>query len=382
MKTEIINLDEIQETIIAFANGDFRKRLKISEDRDARDSIVSGVNMLGEELELTMISRDYFGSIYNAVTDILIVTDLNGIISDVNKAAEEKLGIHKDDLINKNANILVSDRSLRLRRTIMAAFQSGKAHYKFETTFADPKGFRFPVSCSISKIVNRHNEHDGYLIIAKDITDEKNREQHLLKVIVSTQEKERKRLAYDLHDSLGQELNAIKMYLNSLDYIDKSSSNFSRTFDECKQMLDQSINTVRDLSFDLMPKSLENGNLCYAVEQLANNLGGICQIKCDFLHENLGLDKEVQILIYRVFQEFISNSMKHAKATCINLKVNRVNSRVIFALSDNGVGFVEENIVAGNGIHNMQSRLEAINANYKLKSQLNEGTQLKFLLQL
>ena len=73
-----------------------------------------------------------------------------------------------------------------------------------------------PVSCTLSKIIDRFKTHQGYLFVAKDISERKDKEKNDLRIVIATQEKERKRLANDLHDSLGQEINAIKMYMNSL----------------------------------------------------------------------------------------------------------------------------------------------------------------------
>lgn len=375
MKTEIVNIEEIQNLILAFAAGDFSKRLAFSDKKDERDSIINGINMLGEELEQTTISRDYFSNIYNAVSDLLIVTDYNGIITDVNETSINKIKLPVEALINRDAKTLISDSALDLKKI----FNKEIKYFHFDTVLTNAIGTQLNLSCSISKIFNRNDKHQGYLIIAKDVTAEKNKEQQLLNIIVSTQEKERKRLAYDLHDSLGQELNAIKMYLNTLTYL-KHSENNNKIFEDCKAMLDESIETLRNLSFDLLPKSLEKGDVIFALKELISKLKGICKVKLTCKDETIVLDKDTQILIYRICQEFISNSMKHSDATKINIVIEKNIRKVAFILTDNGKGFNIGEVQFGNGLYNMKTRLKSIEAIYNFTSEINKGTYLNFEL--
>lgn len=375
MKAEIVNLEDINNIIIAYANGDFSERLEISKNRDARDSIIVGINMLGEELEQTMISRNYFSNVYNAVSDILIVTDVKGKIRDVNDTAVNKIKLAKEALINLDARSIVIDD----RREISNAINQGLNYYHFETYLLNAFDEKIFLSCSISKITNKDKEHEGYLIIAKDITDKKNQEQQLLTVMISTEEKERKRLAYDLHDSLGQELNAVQMYLSSLNFKSSTDDDFKKAFEECKTMLSQSINTVRNLSFDLMPKSLENGCLCTAIEELTTKLNSIVDFnfRCQMTKE---LNQEKQIIIYRIFQEFINNSLKYALPCVIHIDIRETNNAIKFLVKDNGKGFDFTQNKNGNGIHNIKTRLKALNSNFNYLSKIGQGTELEFTL--
>jgi two-component system, NarL family, sensor kinase len=202
----------------------------------------------------------------------------------------------------------------------------------------------------------------------------------VLKLVVSTQEEERKRLAYDLHDSLGQELNAIKMYLDTLDYMDKSEPTYEGIYKECKMMIEQSISNIQSLSYDLMPKSLELANLSYALSELCDKLGKLCIIQHNFDGKKLHLNKNTEIIIYRIFQEFINNSMKHAKGAVIMLSIKKLKDAVQFSLRDNGPGFDITKITHGNGVRNIRSRLGAINAVYHYKGTPGLGTILQFIV--
>lgn len=378
MKTEIVNVDEIEEIIIAYANGELHKRLPISEKFDERDTIISGINMLGEELEKTTISRNYFMNIFNSVSEILIFMDSEGKIKDINNTSEKLLDCKLEDLIGKDIREIIGVDFLPLENSIKYLLKSDEKFIPFETTIKINPKKEIPVSCVFSKVLDKYDNLKGYLFIANDITDKKNRELNELKISIAAQEKERKRLAHDIHDSLGQELNAIKMYMNSLAVMDPACSEFSSAFETCKLILDNSLDNIRNISFDLMPKALENGGLLHALIELVNRLKMVTTIEYNFQNINTNFKKDIQINIFRVVQEFINNSLKHAHHSKIELKANYVNGVLTMYLKDNGIGFNINKVKVGNGILNIKTRLNALNAKYTFDSAKNKGTILEF----
>lgn len=370
------NIDHFIDTISSFANHDFDQKLPITDNNTVLDAIAMGINILGDELEQSTISRDYFSNIYNAVSEILIVTDLKGKIIDINNSTKKSLNIDKDDFINIPVKKILSSKFKKHEKIISDFFNSKKTVLKFETAFKNYNGPDIPVDCAISKIFDHSKNHEGYLIIAKDITEQKNKELHELKIVMNAQERERKRLAYDLHDSLGQEVNAIKMYLNLLLHSEPYSKKYLNDFETCKKLVDNSIETIRNISFDLLPKTLENSGFTVAVKELIKRLSTVCNIEYDIDNIKLTLEKEIQVIIYRVIQEFINNSLKHAQCTTIFISITLKNNEIKIELKDNGKGFDLNKVELGNGIYNIKSRLEAINAKYEFDSKLNLGTRL------
>lgn len=371
-----IDIDHFIDTISSFANHDFDQKLPITDNNTILDAIAMGINILGDELEQSTISRDYFSNIYNAVSEILIVTDVKGKIIDVNNATKKSLNIEKDVIINIPFKKLLSSKFKKQEKPIADFFKSKKTVLKFETAFKNNINSDIPVDCTISKIFNHSKNHEGYLIIAKDLTEQKNKELHELKIVMNAQERERKRLAYDLHDSLGQEVNAIKMYLNLLLHSEPRSKKYFKDFETCQKLVDNSIETIRNISFDLLPKTLENSGFVIAVKELIKRLGNVCNIEYYIDSFKINLDKEIQVIIYRVIQEFINNSLKHAQCTTIFISITKKNNLIKIELKDNGKGFDFNRVPLGNGIYNIKSRLGAINAKYEFESKLNLGTRL------
>jgi PAS domain S-box-containing protein len=380
MKSEIVNVDEIEDIIIAYANGELHRRLDISDKRDDRDTIIAGINMLGEELERTTISRDYFISIYNSVSDVLLITDLECNILDANLTAEKTFHQTPNSLIGKNFWSIICKRFLHMEELIHNAFKDGQMSMPFEAALCVKPSVEMPVSCSLSKIIDRSGVHKGFLFVAKDITDRKLKEINDVKIAIASQEKERRRLANDLHDSLGQEINAIRMYMNALAEMDKSSELYKEAFETCKTIVDHSLETIRNISFDLMPRSLEHGSLVQAIEELVKKLQLVYKIEFTYSTLDLETDLETRTNLYRIIQEFINNSLKHAGKSTIKIHLVKHKTHITLNISDNGKGFDTETLKYGKGIYSIKSRLKALNAEYTFTSKINEGTFLELAI--
>lgn len=376
MSQEINDINEINETIISYANGDFSKRITISNEKSSIDAILAGINMLGEELESTTVSRDYFSSIYNAVSDIMIVTDINGSITNCNSTTKAYFGNDCSALMKTDFRkwFLNSDKS-NIDASINLLKIEGNSH-TFETEIKDSKGNHVPLTCSISKIHNRHQDLIGYLIIAKDITEQKNRDIEEKKYVISEIEKERRRLSVDLHDSLGQEITAARMYINSISFMDSNSDEYKKAMEVCVNVLDNAIHSIREICFNLMPNSLHNGGLIHACNELVMKLSPIAKIEFSYSQLNPEPDRDTQILIFRIIQEFITNSIKHSNCKCIQLKISNRKGKIVIRLKDDGKGFDIKEQYSGNGLHNILSRIEALKSSYSFQSEINKGTKL------
>jgi PAS domain S-box-containing protein len=374
MKSEIVDIEKVKELIFAFANGDYLKRAEISEARDERDTILQSINMLGDELLETTVSRDYFSSIYNAVAEMLFLINEDLTIDEYNDAIKRELEF--DELKGQKLNSIIT--FCGLSQAQIKKVQNNELEFFTSELFLRTKqGSEIPVSVTISKIPDDANNR--ILVIAKNITDQKKTEQLVLRTIIDTEESERKRLAFDLHDSLGQEMNAIKMYLNVASYgeIDVETK---KNIESCKSMLESSIDSIRKIVFDLLPASLDKGNLDLAISQLVNSLQAIHPI--DFNYEVIGeirpIEKHVEVAIYRVVQEFINNTLKHAEADSLIIKLEFAPSKLSIELKDNGSGFDQSVLKdGGNGVKNMESRVGAINGKFKFFSLKDEGTLLQ-----
>jgi len=201
-------------------------------------------------------------------------------------------------------------------------------------------------------------------------------QEELLRNILSAQEKERKRIARDLHDEVGAMLSVVKLNVSRIAKI-TVPDNSKILANETKTYLDEVITQVRGISRALLPPSLEKLGLYFALEELANwiNKSGQIQVTSWKSGEQVRFNNKKELAIFRIIQELINNAIKHAEATGISINTRFSDGRISVLVADNGKGFnVEEKMNAGLGLKNLESRTQMLEAKFKLKSAPGKGT--------
>ena len=357
-------------------SGNYYNQLPISNYEDELDVISMAFNTYIEEIEEKTISRDYFLDVLNAIPQKILVFDQTGKIDFINELGKKYFETDESiqeinqlpEKITTQFHHFTNTNSPKVDFEIKLQNQSKQAKY---------------LLCSLVRIhfINK----DQVLLIARDISEQRNEGYKILKATLHGQDIERKRLAHDLHDSLGQELNAIKMYLNALENMDTSTLQYKKVMIDIRAMLNDSINSIQDISFNLMPVILENNDLSASIDQLVNRL--------NVIHNNILYtkssntirlkEKKDELFVYRIIQEFINNSIKYANAEKIeiNIQENKELEEITIQLKDNGIGFdMKSNSNSKNGINNIKHRLKTLNTVYTYKSSIDQGTELKFTI--
>lgn len=198
----------------------------------------------------------------------------------------------------------------------------------------------------------------------------------ILRNTVSSQEKERKRIAQDLHDEVGAMLSVVKLNVSRIEK--KSDDNTTQELAlETKNYLDGVITQVRRISRALMPPSLEKLGVYFAIEDLANwvNKTGQLEIECWKNGEPFRFNNKKELAVFRIIQELLNNSIKHAGATHIVIKMRFWNEAIAVSLTDNGIGFEPDKLKhTGLGLRNLESRAQLLDARFKVKSAPGKGT--------
>jgi signal transduction histidine kinase len=204
----------------------------------------------------------------------------------------------------------------------------------------------------------------------------KESERKILDTIMQTEEYERLRFAKDLHDGLGPLLSNIKM---SLSAFDKSNMNeFNQHIAETSvSVVDKSISSLKSISNNLSPHILENFGLVSALNGFIENIQKLKLLQIKFNHNlsKIRFSENIEITIYRVIGELINNTIKHAEAKKIFLKMMLENDQLKIIYTDDGVGFskFQNKETSGMGISNIISRLKTINGNLEIQSQKYNG---------
>ena len=202
--------------------------------------------------------------------------------------------------------------------------------------------------------------------------------------ILSVQEKERKRISYELHDGLGQSLAVLKLQLRATQRMMPPTGPEKDELESTLNYLNELIENVRRISKALSPPLLEDLGLPAGLRQLFEETCKLQGIECSFNIDDVNalFSLEAKIIIYRMFQEILSNITKHAKATQIELGIQRLDGRVQFSVSDNGIGFNVNQTLAssikerGMGLGYMEEQARMLGGALNIRSKGGKGTRI------
>ena len=200
-----------------------------------------------------------------------------------------------------------------------------------------------------------------------------------LTAMLDGQEQERGRLARDLHDGLGGLLSGTKLHLS---HIKEQSDDFSkRQISKSIEQLDIAVGELRRVAHNLMPDLLQNYGLEEALTDYASRMSNdSTEVHVQFLHYTHTMDKDQQLITYRVIQELVNNAIKHAQPHQIIIQIVEEELRYMVTVEDDGKGFDVNTIKNTNsaGLHNINSRVSFLNGNLQVQSSLELGTSVEF----
>ncbi|MGZ3872167.1 MAG: sensor histidine kinase [Mucilaginibacter sp.] len=201
------------------------------------------------------------------------------------------------------------------------------------------------------------------------------RQIELLNAVFETQETERKRLAEDLHDSVGQVLSAIKLNLHRLDksIVDKSSQPLLA---DTRALTDECILEIRNIIHNVLPPVLTDYGLKEALEGLCRRIVQNTHIKVEFKNnlDDIRPQPEIEVAFYRIAQELFSNAIKHSDATAIHLTMFKEDGWLVMEFKDNGKGFNIAAVKHGFGLKNLESRVQLINGEINIYTKPKNGS--------
>ncbi len=213
---------------------------------------------------------------------------------------------------------------------------------------------------------------------------------NLIKKLISSQEEERKRIARELHDNTGQSLSTLML---SLHLLEKSGSEdeFKQKAEEFRNLLRQTINQVRFVSWQLSPTPLDKLGLVDAVHSFVKKYEETAGWGVN-LHtrglDNVNLPPEVEINIYRVIQEALTNISRHAQAESVDISISKDRNTLELTIEDDGIGFDPAGFNQENGpkitlgLNTMKERVGLLGGSLDITSEAGKGTRIKVIIEL
>lgn len=204
--------------------------------------------------------------------------------------------------------------------------------------------------------------------------------------VMKGQDEERIRLAKDLHDGLGGLLSGVKFSLSTMKSTVILDAESALTFERSLDMLDHSIAELRRVAHNMMPEVLVKYGLKEALKSYCENMQRSQHFTINYqaIEINDRFDSKVEIFIYRIVQELITNAAKHAEATSILVQLAKQNHELIITVEDNGKGFEKETLErnSGIGLSNIRSRVEYLKGKLDVQSSSSFGTSVHITVPL
>lgn len=202
----------------------------------------------------------------------------------------------------------------------------------------------------------------------------KNQERIRLRAIIESQEEERQRIAAELHDGLGQVLSAARVNIAAL--VDETQR--QPQIYQALELIDRSCKELREISHNMMPSLLVNSGLYAALIEMSNRINSTGILKMEVLEDGFieRVKSEIEINLYRIAQELITNILKYANATEVQIQFILEKEMLTMMMEDNGQGFDVKILqkAKGNGWYNIQSRTRLINGQIEIDSKVGNGT--------
>lgn len=319
-------------------------------------------------------SEEKFRNLFHNSKDLIIISDFNGVILEINHKGLNRYGVSKEMFVGKKTFDFIAEK---YHQAILDRIQ------QLVNTELPPVELEFYLQenhliyAEINSSVFNYEGNKAILSVIRDITDRKNHEQQLMNAIITGEENERARLAKEIHDGLGPFLSTIKLYFQ---WLSESDDPKKRTgiVEKGIENITEAIAVLREISNNLNPHILINYGLTEAIQSFIKKFEDNKQLRIKFFPiKNDRFNSHVEIALYRAIIELINNTIKHAYANEIVITFEYLSqSQIKITYSDNGQGFEyspEHTKGKGLGLINIINRINSLNGDIKIETSPGKG---------
>lgn len=326
--------------------------------------------------------------------DAVLTVDQNGEINFISPIALELFKLNaQSEYRKKNVfELLFSEKPEIARQMLNEVLLLGRVK-DVEMTLSKADDSSFIAEVSTSLIENKKAGNFEFILVIKDITNRKKAETEILNYQKSlksqyvslrmTEERERKRIAGNLHDGIGQMLSLARINLTSLSKY-QFLPEIETVIQESAELINKSILETRSLTLDLSPPILFELGLIPALEWRLKLIGEKFGIKTSLStnKKEIKINNDLRILIYRIISELLNNTIKHANADFINMNLDFNEQELAILFQDNGKGFNYNSVSVltehgGFGLFNIKEQLDSVQGSLDIFSDKLSGTKIK-----
>ncbi len=341
-------------------------------------SLVKENQNLKQELEnFENLKRGY----YNTMINGLVVHERMKLL-DVNVAIGDMTGYKEEELKS-----LTLDRILIPHESISTGFDDDNHKLYYRSMCFSKSGEKFPVDVQMSYLNIRGQKFQ--ISVIRDLREKREIEEELqserarrTKAMFDGQEMERRRLAKEIHDGLGQSLIAIRLIIEGK--IAGSTGVNKEALEKIRSLIDRTISDARLMSNNLMPSVLHEFGLVTALRQLCDHVRQSSRIEVDFdvEYSKFMLSTLQTVYLFRIAQEAINNILKHSMATKMRVFIEQSESELFLNISDNGKGIDLKKMTqnSGNGLYNIRERVQLLKGKFEFQSEPSKGTSIHIIV--
>ncbi len=308
---------------------------------------------------------------------------------DVNKKLIQLSEYSKKELLSMKLEDLYPESAKSPTEERIQKMLQGEEVPVFETYFLTKGGEKIPVEIGVSTLKNCYDQEIVFQGSIRDIIERKRAQEQvhtLSRQLMKAQETERRRLSRELHDLVGQDLSALKIGIDTLfDDQTEALPAMRQRVSKLSKIAYGAIMAVRDLAYALRPIGLDQLGLAQTALRHCEDFSAKTGVKVDFFAagmEDLRLDSDIEIALYRLIQEGLNNVKKHADATDATIRLVASFPNIILRIEDNGKGFDTENRLASAinekrmGLRSMEERVALLGGKMRIESRPMQGTKI------
>ena len=337
-------------------------------------------------------SEERYRELFENARDAIYVHDLEGKYMRVNRAAEALSGYKREEIVGHSFMEFVAPEHIAQVRKRFCAKLAKRGETTYEIDVIAKDGRRVPVEVS-SRAIYENGLMIGVQGTARDITERKFAQdalQMFSRQLIEAQEDERRRIARELHDQIGQVLTAVKMNLHAVHQVSHGPEVSGYLRDNI-EAVDEALRLVRDLSVDLRPPVLDDFGLATAlrwyVDRYARRTGLEVEVITD-LPDHERFSRDLETACFRIAQEALTNVVRHSRANTVVLLLVKNGNDLLLSIKDDGVGFDVQSLqkraprAATLGLISMQERAHFAGGTLEIYSAVSKGTEVVFRLRL
>ncbi len=359
------------------------------------------INIISRKKAMKLLreSEEKYRDLYDNAPDMYHSVNKDSIIIDCNETEARMLGYKKEEIIGRPITDFFTERSKRDHEKDFPILIANGGATSLEREFIRRDGTILLASLNVFVEKDSKGELIKTRTIARDITKQKQIEEELkrsreelrnLSIYLQTaREEERQRIAREIHDELGHALTTLKLDLSWLKRkLPTENSYLISKIDSMLQNVDYTVETVQKISSELRPGVLDYLSLADAIEWQLKDLQRRSDIECDLKiesdFETISLEQERSTTIFRIFQEAITNILRHSKASKISVNMKIDGKTLILIVKDNGRGISEEQIYdpMSFGILGMRERACFLGGDIKILGIRQGGTTIELKIPL